>query len=148
MCLLTDAYMLCCELLLISSLQTWLQLVCTHIFIGLADTHGFLFRCFNTLLTYALHTSTRWQVDDFHTEAAAMMSELDALTPRSRINGHMTSTSANHHHHSASPPSFTLKLKDCEVEEGESFDLQCTTQGILTRSLCCCWLYKNFKNLK
>ena len=60
-----------------------------------------------------------------------MISELDALTPRSRINGHMTSTSANHHHHSASPPSFTLKLKDCEVEEGESFDLQCTTQGIL-----------------
>ena len=73
-----------------------------------------------------------------------MMSELDALTPRSRINGHMTSTSANHHHHSASPPSFTLKLKDCEVEEGESFDLQCTTQGILTQSLCCRWLNINF----
>lgn len=74
-----------------------------------------------------------------------MMSELNALTPRTRVHGSHTthSTGSHHHHHVASAPAFTINLEDCEVEEGESFDLQCTTEGRL--SLLLTWLMCIFR---
>ena len=54
------------------------------------------------------------------------MAELDSLTPRSRQNGYSASSSTSR----VAPPSFTVNLKDCEVNEGESFDLLCKTQGV------------------
>lgn len=73
-----------------------------------------------------------------------MMSELESLTPRSRVitNGHMTHSHSGHHHshHHVAPPSFTVKLKDCQVEEGERLDLECTTQGECVRHNTPCYI--------
>ncbi|XP_067933209.1 myosin light chain kinase, smooth muscle-like [Watersipora subatra] len=61
------------------------------------------------------------QVDEFHLEATEIMAELDALTPKLQQNGHDSSQ--------CSPPSFTVNLKDCQIEEGQSLDLVCRTEG-------------------
>lgn len=62
------------------------------------------------------------------------MNELDSLSPRKSQMGKVKTTSQAHHHHyhhhSASAPSFVQQLNDCEVDEGESFDMECTTQGL------------------
>lgn len=64
------------------------------------------------------------QVDEFHSEVKEAMAELDGLSPHSSTYHHTT-----HSNHTVTPPSFTLHLKDCEVEEGERLDLICTAQG-------------------
>lgn len=63
------------------------------------------------------------QVDDFQAEAYDMLAELDSFSPRSH--SHSRTHTVGHH----AAPSFTRNIQDCEVEEGDSFDLECTTQG-------------------